>query len=222
MARLHWLFAAAVATTLLAGCLDPYRPHVDPAVLARSAYHWTEAQQAQQDSGWFGTKQVETDYDVTASNGGAPPAHLEVFGLRSPADPGSALLLNRSQQELLAYAQRVGLTIDHSKDQSGTRRLATGLDTSWFTTEGKAGSNGVFTRNYRVRLVAEVGHDGRSSTSLVMLGVAQVETSRECPVFGDCGPTSDERTWIEMAGDGSGQLAGAQTANGLMDHVVSA
>lgn len=204
----------------LSGCFDPYAVHVDVNTLSKSSLGWQTTPFPPTDSGLLSTKQTQTDYNV-ASGQSAPPAHLEVYGLRSPADPGSATLLNRSREALFSYAQSKGLSIDHTKDRTGTRTIASGLDTTWFTAEGKATSSGLFTRNYKVRLVAEVGHDGRSSTSLLAVGVAQVQTSRQCPIIGECQPIDDERTWIEMVGDADGHIDGTVSRIGLLDHVVT-
>lgn len=216
---LRTLLAAALAVLApaLAGCAEPYQVHVDPATLAKSSVHWREAVGALQDSGLLGSKSQRTDYDVP-SDATPPPAHLELYGLRSARDPGAAELLNRSRAELSAYAQRVGIAITPGGDRAGNRATAQGLATTWLTQEGTATTGDLFTRNYKVRLVAEVAYDAGSHTALIALGVAQVESSR-C-LLGSCRPSPDATSWTSMVGDPDGVI-GATDPNGLLHHVVT-
>ncbi|MHB8632400.1 MAG: hypothetical protein ACYDBQ_00335 [Thermoplasmatota archaeon] len=212
-----WVLKAAAAALLVlaAGCLDPYRVHVDPAVLSRSLA-WQERLGAETGAG---EKAFLATYDVPAG-APAPAAHLEVYSLRGAAPDALADLLNRSREQLSAYASRVQLTVDHSQDLSGSRTWASGVSTLWVTEAGQATSNGLFTANYQVRLVAEVAVDGLSQTSVIALGVAQVESSRSCPVLVNCQPSSDDRSWVSMVGDPEGIL-GAVTQDGLLYNLVT-
>lgn len=201
----------------LAGCFEPYRAHVDPDVLAKSG--WLETVHPLVDDGeFFGTKQQQTDYDAPE---GVPPGHLEVYSIRSGSSPGVEVLLNRSRQEITDYAQRVGLELDPRYDVEGSRTWDSGLRTRWVAMEGRATGSGLFAQDYKVRLIAEVAHDGRSSTSVVALGAAQVETARQCPIIGACPRQADERTWSAMVGDPERTVRGAYSTAGLLDNLVT-
>lgn len=212
----------AVAALLGAGCLEPFQARVDPSVLARSQLGWQETLHPMvgEDEGLLGTKQWQADYDIPRG-GRSPPAHLEVYSLRSASSPGVDALLNLTRQELEEYAQRTGLAVDARYDMQGSRSWASGLHTKWLAREGRVTGTGLFTHDYKVRLVAEVAFDGRSSTSIVALGAAQVEAARQCPVIGACQPSADDRSWVEMVGDPSGALRSARSDHGLLYNLVT-
>jgi hypothetical protein len=214
------LAVAALLAPALAGCLDPYRAHVDEAVLARSAVEWTRTDHAQTDGGLFGVKTAQTDY--THGGAGPPfPAVLVVFGLRAVGRPSTEDLLRFTHLAVDNETAARGVRIDQKQSSAGQRTLAGGVATTFFTEEGTSTQGGLFTVNTKVRIVGEVGFDGSSSTSIVTVGIAQVESSRGCPLGINCGTTHDEVSWIEMVGDPKGSVGGATAQTGLIDHLVT-
>ncbi|HUR60808.1 MAG TPA: hypothetical protein VM286_00385 [Candidatus Thermoplasmatota archaeon] len=218
--RATLLAAAALLAPLLAGCLDPYRAHVDEATLAAAKLSWTREDHPQTDGGLFGVKSMETDY--THSGSGPPfPGHVLVFSLRTAARPSTEQLLQFTRTAVDNSTASNGIRIDRTLSATGTRTLASGLQTQYFTEEGTSTAGGLFAVNTKVRILGEVGYDGRSSTSIVAVGLAQVESSRTCPLGINCGTTTDLATWNEIVGDPGGSVGGAQSATGLLHHLVS-
>lgn len=215
------LAAAALVLPLLAGCLDPYRAHVDEATLKDAKLSWTREDQPQSDGsgGLFGVKTAETTY--THSSSGPPfAARLQVFSLRTAARPSTEQLLQFTRTAVDNGTAAQGIRIDRTLSATGTRTLASGLQTQFFTEEGTSQSGGLFPTNTKIRIIGEVGYDGRSSTSIVAVGLAQVESSRTCPL-NICNPTSDLTSWNELVGDPSGSVGGAQSQTGLLHNLVS-
>jgi hypothetical protein len=216
------LAAAALLAPALAGCLDPYRAHVDDAALAASPVAWTRSDQPQADSGGlFGVKTAETDY---THGGSSPPfpALLLVFSLRAVGRPSTDELLRFTHLAVDNTTAARGIRIDQQQSSSGHRTLAGGVGTSFFTEEGTSpATGGLFAVDTKVRIIGEVGYDGSSSTSIVSVGIAQVESSRTCPLGISCGTTHDEVSWIEMVGDAAGTVGGATSQTGLIDHLVT-
>lgn len=221
-ARKLVLAVAALLAPALAGCLDPYRAHVDEATLAHTTLEWARADHAQEDNGGpFGVKTAETDY--THGGQGPPfPAILQVFSLRTVSRPSTEELLRFTRTGVDNATAEQGIRIDQQQSATGQRALAGGVQTQYFVEEGTSTGSGLFAVNTKVRIIGEVGYDGRSSTSIVAVGIAQVEESRGCPLGIACGvPTHDEASWIEMVGDAEGSVAGATSQSGLIDHLVT-
>lgn len=214
--------AVAGLLFLLAGCTGVYRIHVDPDVLDRTQFGWTVTEHPPASSGLFGSASVETEYLYRSPDGNPPYSGLlQVFSLRG--DP-------RSTQELLAMAQGAlanasaaqSIVISESTRDDGTRRLAGGLATEYVIYEGKVTASGFpFPRDAFVRLAAEVGHDGRSGTSLVAVAIAQVGSATQCPVLGPCQATTDTRSWAEIVGDPQGAVDSMTSNTGLLYHLVT-
>ncbi|MFO1534851.1 MAG: hypothetical protein ABR586_04235 [Thermoplasmatota archaeon] len=214
------LAAAALLAPALAGCLDPYRAHVDEAVLERATLTWSRTDRPQVDGGLFGVKTAETSY----THGGWPPsfpAQLVVFSLRAVGRPSSAELLRLTHVAVDNETKGQGIRIDQQQSATGHRTLANGVQTDFFTEEGTSTAGGLFAVNTKVRIIGEVGYDGSSSTNIVVVGIAQVESSRNCPLNINCGTARDEASWAEMVGDGRGTVGGATSSVGLIDHLVT-
>lgn len=220
--RILVLAVAALAAPLLAGCLDPYRAHVDEGVLARATLAWTRSDQPQTDSGGlFGVKTAETDY--THSGAGPPfPAMLVVFSIRTPSGPALDELMRLTHVAVDNETAAQGIRIDQQQSSTGQRTLASGMATRFFTEEGTSTTGGLFGSDTGVRILGEVGFDGLSSTSIVAVGIAQVDSSRTCPLGLPCGaPTHDEASWAEMVGDPAGSVGGATSQTGLVENLVT-
>jgi hypothetical protein len=126
-------------------------------------------------------------------------------------------------------AEAQGIRSSHM-DREGLRTLRSGLETHWFSMEGVVTSTGrpdqLFQqRDVRVRIIGEVGYDGRSATAILVVGIAQVEatqcTTPPAPLPRTCQEREDLRTWTQMVGDRSGTVRGAVSQNGLIDHLVT-
>jgi hypothetical protein len=215
------LAVAALLAPALAGCLDPYRAHVDEAVLAHATLSWARSDHPQKDGGLFGVKTERVDY-VHSGSGPPFPAVLVVFSLRAVSRPPTEELLRIVHLAVDNETHNKGIRIDQRQSSSGHRALAGGIQTEFFTEEGTStAGNDLFAVNTKVRIVGEVGYDGRSSTNIVAVGIAQVESSRSCPLGINCGTTHDEVSWIELVGDAQGSVGGATSQFGLIDHLVT-
>ena len=218
--------ALAALLALLAGCFEPYPIHVDPTV-ATADLKWVrqdcpESSRAEVET--CTSSKHEVDYRFRQGNGPPYPAILQVLSLREAG--------RRSTEELLALAHRAidngtaaeSIERDASADQQGTRTLRSGVETHWFTREGTVEAAGdLFTSNVRVRIIGEVGYDGRSQTSFIAVGIAQVAL-RQCatplPVQ-TCNTIPDNRSWISMVGDEGGSVGGAVKGTGLIYNLVT-
>lgn len=230
--RWRLLGAVAAAAFLLPGCVAPFHAAVDPSVV-RSELSWESAECPTPPTSSGGPavspcvgSQFEVDY--TFKPGAAPPfpAILQVFSVRD--------LGRRSTEDLLAFtkdavkkaADRVGVAPDTAESRNGTRALANGLETHWFVLGGTVVRKGALFQqeHVRVRIIGEVGFDGRSSTSVVAVGFAQV-ASTQCtptPIINPCqAQVQNAKSWASMAGDPGGTIPDARSDNGLIHNLVT-
>jgi len=220
--------AAALALLAVAagvsGCLEPKRVVVDPDALAALPRTWAEERGQRDSDGWLGPKSVETIYVYDDADAGPPfDAFLQVFSLRE--------LDRRSASALQALAERIvddaaadkGIQLSDARAAEGERTIESGVRTRYTVREGTvAGGDGLFSADSTVRILAEVGHDGRSKTSFVAVGMAQVKSQVACPLIGGpCQVDEDETTWHDIVADPSGRL-GATGSNGLVFRLVTA
>jgi len=212
------LLAAALATS---GCLDPHRVVVDPGVLARTQLDWGEDRLPLDGGGWLGTKSLETRYRFSPDGSGPPyPAVLSVFSLRESRRSPTEDLLRQARDSVEAAAKEQHISLAAGPGRTGTRTLDSGVATTWFVREGTVTQRGpLFEEAVKVRIIGEVGHDGRSETSVVAIGLAQVDRQMQCPLLGPCQRAEDLRAWVEMVGDPRGSVAGAVSATGLLHHL---
>jgi hypothetical protein len=215
------LAVAALLAPAFAGCLAPFRPHVDGAVLAHASLPWARDDLPGTDGGLFGVNAVETDYTHSQGSGPPFPGFLQLFGVRTASRPSTQTLLDLTHTAVDNATRTQKIRIDESQSSSGSRTLQNGLQTLFFVEGGTSVGSGLFALNTKVRIIGEVGYDGRSSTSIIAVGIAQVESSTQCPIIGPCARQADLQTWIEMAGDPAGSVTGATTATGLIDHLVT-
>lgn len=213
--------AAVIAAAALSGCFDPFRVHVDPAAFGQSRVSWTETSLAQRDGGILGAKQVETHYAYQAQG---PPfsGYLYVFGARWSQNPSHDALVQETARLVSYLMQSANITIDASKSQEGTRRLGNGLQTTWILREGTVSFSGdLFPAKAVVRVLGEVGMDGLSDTATIAIALVQIERRSECPLQPACQPVRDLVTWIDVAGDPLGTIAGATNRHGLVYNLVT-
>jgi hypothetical protein len=215
--------ATGVAVALLAslaGCLEPYSVHVDPAALARSPVPWVREDRPPESEGLWGPNTVEVLYTHQPQGSSPPyPGLLQVFGIREFGRRGDDALLELAHRVVDNATQARGIRTDALQLQEGGRTLAGGMQTRFFTQVGTVTAPGLFARDTKVRIIGEVGYDGRSATMVVAVGIAQVESTLQCPIIGgSCSRSTDETTWREIAADPRGTVAGGALARGGLLH----
>lgn len=218
--------AAAVALLVLPGCLEPFQSHVDPAILPRG---WERAdcpRATPSAPSPCGGGKHEVDY--TFDQGAGPPYRgiLQVLSLRDLGRRSTEDLFALARDAVEKGAAAAEIDTDASRHQEGSRILRNGLVTRWFTDEGNVTQAGtLLSSNVRVRIVGEVGYDGRSQTSIVAIGIVQVAVKQCTPVLigtPRCTFANENyATWNAMVGDEAGHIGGAFSRTGLIDHLVT-
>ena len=216
--------AVLLALVLLAipGCFGPFRAHVDADVLAKAPGWVTTPAPVQ---GHFpGRQSAEMRYSFDRNSTDAPPfaGTLQVFSIRGVDQLSERELLARAKDLVVEGADANSIALNTSIVE-GTRTIANGVHTHWFVRYGATTQAGpVFGNNVGVRILGEVGQDGRSSTSVLVVAMAQVSRSQTCGILPTCTPAQESlATWIQMVGDGRGSVQGATTAAGFIDHLVT-
>jgi hypothetical protein len=167
-----------------------------------------------------GTRTVQTEYRFHPPAGPPFPAELIVISLRESGRRSTDELLKQVERAIEEALEANNIVLDSSKSISGERKLESGLATTWLVREGKIGSqpapDSLFGRESTIRIIGEVAHDGRSSTSVVLIGLAQIGRVDRGPLNTQLGETRDARTWIELVGDPTGTVAGATSQKGFI------
>lgn len=201
-----------------AGCLDPFRPHVDEAILDASGHDWRVTESPQRSSGLFAPNIVETEYRFDPESSGAPfPGVLLILGIRglTRADPDD--LLERTRDVLNDALAEQGVEVDPDQGGEGRRTLENGAGTRWFFLVGAAqNDDGLFGSEEEVRALGETWYDGRSNTAVITVAMAQTTGST---FLG--GEERDHAVWNELVGDPNGSVGGAINENGFIHHMVS-
>lgn len=214
------LLPLLLGPALGAGCLEPFRVRVDPDVVARSTLDWNVTVGSLHRNGWLGPRTIETRYTHDPDGRGPPfPGVLQVFSVREVDRTTTKALLDITERlvEEAVAEHRIGLS---GVEAEGERTLDSGAGTRWFMREGRTESQGtLFPRESTVRILGEVGYDGKSSTSFVVVALAQVSEFDATPIVG--GERRDLRTWIEIAGDPRGSVDGAVGQNSFVHHLVT-
>ncbi|MEA3165620.1 MAG: hypothetical protein QOJ26_486, partial [Thermoplasmata archaeon] len=98
-----------------------------------------------------------------------------------------------------------------------------GVPTFWFVRHGRTSQSGdLFEQDVGVLILGEVGHDGRSDTSLLVVAMAQVSRTNQCPILVNCQQQEDNlQTWIQMVGDRQGTVKGATSQSGFISNLVT-
>jgi hypothetical protein len=212
----------AVAALLLPGCLEPFRVQVDPAVLAKVP-GWTVTPGGIE-GGFFGPKSREMRYALDRAPSAPAPfsGSLQVFSIRSLGHLGTDRLLALGRDLVGRGAADKNITLDDG-GPSGARTIGSGVPTQWFVREGRTTQAGdLFEQGVRVRILGEVGHDGRSGTSFLVIGMAQVSRANQCPIVVNCQPEeANLQTWIQLVGDMHGSIQGSTSDTGFVDHLVT-
>jgi hypothetical protein len=222
--------AVALVATLAGGCLEPFRAHVDSDALEQSPRDWVVTKKKLDSDGMLGPKSRETLYTHEPPQSAQPPypGALQVFSLRELDRRSTSSLLEWTEDVVDQAVMRENIVLNHQFDDEGERRLENGVRTHWFTRQGRVEEQGdLFLEDVTVRIIGEVGHDGRSDTSFVAVAYVQVDREAQCPVVGGtpipCDPSdqADLSTWIEVVGDPDGSVGGATSANGFLYHLVT-
>lgn len=204
----------------LAGCLEPYRVHVDPDVLERAPVEWEVTVGDVEKGGLFGSRSVETRYRHDPDDGPPYPGVLQVFSVRQSDRMSRQELLTHTRELVGEAVKEYEIELDPREDRDGERELRSGVETAWFMREGRTqDASGLFRSESTVRIIGEVGHDGRSSTSFIVVGIAEVSQQQYVPVLGSTRDVEDQRTWINMVGDRDGSVGHATSQIGLIDHL---
>lgn len=216
------LAVLALASVLaLPGCLAPFNVHVEDRIVD-GASGWVATPSDVRGS-FPGTRSREMRYTFDPADGGPPfPGTLQVFSLRS-VDRASVADLLRHAKDLVATGAEENSIALNATTTEGERTLASGVHTRWFVRHGTTTEAGaLFGDDVEVRILGEVGHDGRSNTSFLVVTLAQVARTRQCGPLPTCTPTqTSEATWIQVVGDADGNVLGATSSTGFIDHLVT-
>jgi len=217
------LCVACAAALALPGCADPFRVHASGNAL--HTVPWVVKDGSEETHGWFGPNKVDTEYRFAGSST-QYPGDVLVLSLRQGGGYSRDELIAFAHQYVAAAAQ-ANITLDASKSAEGGRTLRNGLETHWFMVQGRVmrdpGGNtrGLFKVDDTVRIVAEVGFDGLSSTAVVAVGEATVASCSQAPILGSCQPQSNTSTWDAIVADPSGSIGGARGSDGLLYNLVT-
>jgi len=211
------LVLAAAAALALPGCLAPFQVRVPDALLAQAS-GWV-ATPGERAGHWYNENRIETRYTFDRSSDAPPPfaGVLQVFSLRGLDRSGEDRLAAQANALLMTYAQQYNVT-DLTQPEHGARTLASGVPTAWSLRDGRTRASGaLFDQDVGVRLFAEWGHDGRSSTSFIAVALVQTSRTNQCPVIGACQPQETNlQTWIQVVGDPHGSVQGATSSTGFI------
>ncbi len=205
------LLTASLAVS--AGCLEPFRAHIDPEVVPPT---WERSDSPVHGSVFRG-KGVETLYEFDSGEGAPFPAMLLLFSLREISRSGVDDLLRFTRDVVENAAEENGIQLDPGENDSGERQLKNGANTRWFTRAGTGEASDLFASGEEVRIIGEARYDGRSRTSVVVVGMAQVSGEGRLPFQ----TISDETTWVRIVSDPHGTINEATSAQGFIYNTVS-
>lgn len=207
----------AVATVVLvgtAGCFDTFRVTVPEDVLEASGLEW-DVEHFKQEGGNLGLRVKESRYVHEEDRNDPPfPGVLQVFSFRGGDSQDRQWLMDRARTAVDQGIEEEGILVDPAQDAEGDRRLRSGAKTDWFMHEGTIdrGGGSFFDPQTQitVRVLAEVGVDGRSNAGFITVAFVKVGQQGSSVVPGiPAQPVHDERTWNEIVGDPDGSVGGA-------------
>lgn len=214
------LALALLGALSLPGCLEPFRVRVDAEVL-EGAPNWTQTF-GKVKGGGLGARTQETRYTFDPTTTNPPfPGTLQVFSVRSLSRLSAEELLRLAQDAVEDGAGSHAISLD-GEPVEGRRSIESGVRTHWVLRTGTTTQAGnVFDEEVRIRILAEVGHDGKSDTSFLAVAIVQVERAAQCPLLAACQPTRSESSWIQVVGDPDGSIEGATSRSGFIDNLVT-
>lgn len=203
---------------VLGGCVELYRAEVDPAVVARAPQDWQVTRYPVESKGMWGPKSTETRYSLTPPSAQQPPfpGVLQLFSLTTQEAPDTTALRELLEEQVDEAMAREGIAELRTLQSSGERTVASGANSQFFVRGGTVqDSGGFFARDVEVRILGEVWRDDKSSTSVIIVAMAQTAVQQ---FLGD---ERDLRTWRLLAGDPKGSIDGQVHQNGFVYNVVS-
>lgn len=212
--------AALFAVVGLAGCLDLYVAEVPSQYLTDG---WHEADRGSGER-WYGLAAqwahvtYETDPPVQGTFDDGPyPASLSVMTIDTPGKMDTEEVSRKVEQQVQENARKQGLILDNASKRQGERDLASGVRSLYFTYDADVGEDrGLFTPGFAARVIGEVWFDEPEATTVVAVGLAQVEGGSAL------GPTfRDSTTWQRIVADPKGSIGEARADNGLIYNVRS-
>ncbi len=207
--------AVLAIVVALSGCLEPFAPTIDPAVL-KDHPEWKVTQGDVNGTIWEG-KVVETRYTFDPDQEPPFPGIVQVFGIRGLRRIPDDDLLARTQAAVERGAEEKGILLDPERSGEGERTTAGGASTQWFVVQGLADQEGgLFGRGETVQILGETWYDGASRTSVVVVAMAQ--TTQEG--FLDLQDVEDLTTWKTIVADRRGTID-RHRGEGLVFNVVS-
>lgn len=205
---------------LVSGCFDPFQPHVDPAIVEGSTHTWQVSEPERHGGGLFKVGRAEIEYRFQDAGRGPPfPAVLAVLGLRTATRLDNDDILERTREFLEEKLEEEGVRADPTQERSGTRMLDNGARTQWFQLVGTSeATSPIFANRREVRVLGEAWYDGRSSTHVIAVALAQ--TTGPGGLVGET-TVRDNRVWDELVGDPNGSVDGRVHTAGFIYHMVS-
>lgn len=212
------IIVALLLAPLLAGCMEPFRVHVPEPLLDGSPHEWVESLPRRSDGGTFGLDEIETVYRFTGESGGPFPAMLYAIGLQALTRISDDKILDQMEDILATRLRDEGLEVDADRQRSGERTLPSGVTTQWILLTATSAPGGFFSTEEEVRAFAETWYDGRSSTNVVAVALAQ--TTGSGGLFGSS-TIRDESVWAELVGDSRGSVQGTVHESGFIVNLVT-
>lgn len=224
------LLAIGLAILLLgvstAGCLELHAATVPDKLLeGRGGNGWTRnatASQKEPDAqqgGLVKTQAIVYEDRTSDEKGDGFDGSFSITTIRTLLQPSEEKLRDTIKDQVRAQAESKGIKIAGSATE-GTRRLANGHDSFWFTYNGTVAQTGFFTsQSAQVRVFGEVAQCPEEKTVVAMVGLAQVTDVRTLggvPLPSD----PDPETWREIVADPRGAVEGYRGSDGLAYNVA--
>lgn len=169
--------------------------------------------------GFVKTQAIVYEDRTSDEKGDGFDGSLSITTLRTLLRPSEESLRDTIQERVRAEAESKGIRIAGGPTE-GTRRLANGQDSFWFTYEGTVSRTTFFqSQSAQVRVFGEVTQCPDEKTVLALVGLAQVSDVRTIggvPVSSD----PDPETWREIVGDPLGKIEGYRGSDGLAYNVA--
>ena len=143
---------------------------------------------------------------------------LTVTSLRTLLTPDAAKLRDTVQSRIVDEATNKGIRLQGGA-VTGTRRVASGGDSSWFVYNGTVASQGFFAQSAEVKVLGEIFRCEAQKTEVVVTGLASTTDVRT--IGGIAIPSDpDYTTWGEIVGDSRGSIEGYRGSDGLAYNVA--
>lgn len=230
--RPRWLVRIWLLLTLvlLSGCFGTFRVHVPHAALDAADLEW-EVAEFDEEGETLGVRVKETRYVHRTDDDRSPPfpGVLQVFSMRGSGSQDRDVLLDRARTVVDDAIAKEGIRVDADKNQDGARQLRSGVNTEWFLREGtiESGGGDFFDPESRitVRVLAEVGADGRSGTGFIVVAFVKVADHEEGLAPGlPATDVASDTTWFDVVADPHGSIGGATFSSkdrGLIYNLVT-